>query len=242
MTKRTVGLIALLLMVGAVAPFARAQTPSVEDQLLILINGARFNKVVMHAGLRTSGRQHSAAMASSGSIGHASSRSRIYASNPDPAESNGPPDDGFTSTWCEVAGWEPAGAEEGTARRFFDDWIQSAQDNACMTNPATTAAGIGVYESSGRWWATLEMIQDRTPPRPPAVKPGATATPEVATSPAIFGDENGTPAPSNLADSDQTSTITRGIGWKELAVAAGGFSVVPILSTLRRRRKKAHAQ
>jgi hypothetical protein len=168
---------------------------------------------------------------------------------PDPPEKNGPPDHGFTGTWCEVAGWEPAGTEAGTARRFFDDWIQSAQDNQCMTNTDTTVAGVGVYQSAGRWWATLEMVQDRTPPaegsasrletsKPPAV--GAAATPIVSRAPAN-AERSQSSGSEHVTESRGTQGASSSFGLREILVAVAGFSIVPLLYAMRRRAARRRA-
>jgi len=216
------------LALALVMPAARAQTPSVEEELLALINTVRGGKsVVMHAGLRDVARKHSEAMASSGSLNHRRAKQRIDTATPDRPQEGGPPDPGFTGTWCEVVGWEPAGADAGVARRFFADWRETSQDNKCMSNPDMTVAGLGVYERGNRWWATLEMAQDRTLPLPVKnTPPPAAAVTRTAT----------TAAPTDLAESRTSAADSSGLGWKEIAVAALGFSIVPILHTLRRRR------
>src|SRR5258708_3531132 len=98
------------VVVAVVMPAARAQTPSVEDELLALVNTVRGGRtVVMHAGLRDVARKHSAAMATSGSLNHRRAKARIDSAEPDRPQEVGPPDLGFTGTWCEVVGWEPTG-------------------------------------------------------------------------------------------------------------------------------------
>jgi hypothetical protein len=219
-----------------VATAAHAQTPAAEDELLALINTVRGNNpLVMHAGLREIARAHAAAMATAGSLNHRRAKARIDSAQPDPPQSGGPPDNGFTGTWCEVVGWEPSGADAGVARRFFDDWRETAQDNSCMTNEHMTVAGIGVYERGNRWWATLEMEDDTTPPKASAP---ATAAPSPAPHPSAAAATTppSTPAPRDLAEARSTATSSSGLGWREIAVAVGGFMVVPVLHFLRRRR------
>jgi len=228
---------AIVGIVMALAVPARAQTPSVEEELLSLINTVRGgNAVVMHAGLRDVARKHSEAMATAGSLNHRRAKARIDSATPDRPEESGPPDHGFTGTWCEVVGWEPSGPDAGVARRFFADWRETPQDNKCMSNSNMTVAGLGVYERGNRWWATLEMAEDTTPPNGKPVKPAATprGITLVATAPP-------TAVPNDLAESRSTATGSSGIGWREVAVAAVGFSIVPILHGLRRRSARRRA-
>ena len=221
--------VALVLVI----PAARAQTPSVEEELLALINTVHAAKpIVMHAGLRDVARKHSEAMATAGSLNHRRAKQRIDSATPDRPQEGGPPDPGFTGTWCEVVGWEPAGADAGVARRFFADWRETAADNRCMSNTDMTVAGLGVYERGNRWWATLEMAQDATPPVPGKSTPPPA---EAIARPTV------TAAPTNLAESRTSATTSSGFGPKEIAVAVLGFSIVPILhfTRLRRQRKAA---
>jgi hypothetical protein len=230
MRTRILGCVAAALVLAVAVP-ARAQTPSVEEELLALINTSRGSKpVVMHAGLREVARKHAEAMATAGSLNHRRARQRIDSATPDRPEKGGPPDSGFTGTWCEVVGWEPAGADAGVARRFFADWRETGEDNRCMSNQDMTVVGIGVYERGNRWWATLEMAQDRTLPVAPKLTPRPA---EALVQPAA------TAAPTDLAESRTSAAESSGFGPKEIAVAVFGFSVVPVLHFLRRRRKLA---
>jgi hypothetical protein len=170
-------------------------------------------------------------MATAGSLNHRRATARIDSAAPDPAQSGGPPDRGFTGTWCEVVGWEPGGPDAGVAERFFQDWRETDEDNRCMTNADVNVAGLGVYERGNRWWATLEMAQDTTPPA--ATKPKATPDAAERLVPHV------TAAPTNLAESRTSATASSGFGPKEIAVAVLGFSIVPILHFVRVRRRKA---
>ena len=239
MAMRTrVAAAAIVGVVMAVAiPSARAQTPSVEEELLSLINTVRGTKpVVMHAGLRDVARKHSEAMATAGSLNHRRAKARIDAATPDRPEEGGPPDHGFTGTWCEVVGWEPGGPDLGVANRFFADWRETPEDSKCISNRDMTVAGIGVYERGNRWWATLEMVQDTTPPIASSAKP--TAAPRGAS---LVRTAAPTAGPTDLAESRSTATGSSGVGWREIGVSLLGFSVVPILYTTRRRSARRRA-
>jgi len=238
-------LLVLVFLVSAVwalvLPAVVAQTPSVEEELLALMNTVRSPPVVMHAGLRAAARTHAADMAAADAISHAGARDRIYHAQPDPSQNTGPPDDGFTGTWCEVAGWEPAHADENIARRFFTEWRKKAEDNLCMTNERMTVAGLGVYERGPKWWATLLMVQDRTPPKPearPAVAP--TATPAV--TPSAMSNQAGGSEASGASRSSSSTSNPLPFGWREIAVSAAGLSVAPVTALLRRRRTRVRAR
>src|SRR5207244_7256264 len=100
------------------AVHARAQTPSVEEELLALVNTVRGGKVVvMHAGLRDVARKHSEAMATAASLNHRRAKARIDEAAPDRPQAGGPPDPGFTGTRCEAVGCEPGGPDPEPARR-----------------------------------------------------------------------------------------------------------------------------
>ena len=231
-------IIAAIGVVMAVAiPSARAQTPSVEEELLALINTVRGTRpVVMHAGLRDVARKHAEAMATAGSLNHRRAKARIDSATPDRPEEGGPPDHGFTGTWCEVVGWEPGGPDVGVARRFFGDWRETPEDSKCMSNQDMTVAGIGAYERGNRWWATLEMVQDTTPPNGTPAKP--TATPRGAT---LVRTAPPTAGPTDLAESRSTAAGSSELPLREIGVSILGFSVVPILYTVRRRSARRRA-
>jgi hypothetical protein len=238
-TRTAAGLLCVLVAVIAIP--ARAQTPSVEEQLLALINGPRSHTIVMHAGLRAAARAHSASMASAGALSHKGAHSRIYSAAADPAEPGGGPDNGFTGTWCEVVSWEDVSADENVPRRFYDDWIKSTEDSSCMSNRAITVAGVGAYERAGRWWVTLEMVEDKTPPLEGAVPaaptaPVASATPRATKPGAVPSSESHESGSSNVAAPSGARAKSSGITWQEVAVAAVGFSIVPLLGAMRRRR------
>jgi len=239
--RRLLVIVVLLSALGLLAlPAALAQTPSVEVDLLALINTARSQPVVMHAGLREAARKHAADMAAADAISHAGARDRIYHAQPDPPQNSSPPDDGFTGTWCEIAGWEPVHADENVAGRFFTEWRKKAEDNVCLINERVTVAGLGVYERGPRWWATLLMVQDTTLPRraPPTVAP--TVRP-VRPAPTAANQGQGAQALGAGSSSSSTSNPLP-FGWREVAVSAGGLSVAPVTVLLRRRRSRVRVR
>jgi hypothetical protein len=172
-----------LIAVAAVvcAPQARADTATVEQQLLSLVNSGRGAAMASHAGLRVAGRGHSQDMAAVGYWNHDGAAERVRNAAPDPTESNGAPDDGYTGTWCENVAYESGGSESTIAQRIYDRWRSSSEHLACMSNGDMTAAGVGVYFDGTTYWATLEEARDLTPPNgsaPPPPRPAApTPTP-----------------------------------------------------------------
>jgi hypothetical protein len=240
--KGTAAVGALVCVLASLAPSARAQTPSVEEQLLALVNGPRSHTIVMHNGLRAAARAHSAAMASAGALSHQGAHGRVYNAAADPPEKYGGSDDGFTGTWCEVVSWQDVKTDENVARRFYDDWVKSTEDSSCMSNRGVTAAGIGAYERAGRWWVTLEMVEDKTPPlegavpAAPSAAPVASGTPRATSPSAVPSSESHESGSSNVAAPRAVPAKSSGLTWQMVAVAAVGFSVVPLLGALRRRR------
>src|SRR5919109_5112576 len=121
--------LSLLIAAGAVVMpvgSASAAPVDVEVRVLQLINQGRSgvgkSAEVMHAGLRSAARDHSAYQASIRRMTHDGLAGRVGGASPDPYESNGAPDDGF-GTYCEnVAYYYPgsavAPAVEGGAEIF----------------------------------------------------------------------------------------------------------------------------
>ncbi|MGH2759027.1 MAG: CAP domain-containing protein [Actinomycetota bacterium] len=119
-----------------------------------------------HSGLRSAGRDHSREMASDQELNHTGAAGRIGAAQPDPAEPNGAPDDGFTGTWCENVAYVRGAADGEVPQRIYNAWTDSPSHNRCMNNGTMTVAGVGMYyeSSTNKWWATLELAEDRTLP------------------------------------------------------------------------------
>jgi hypothetical protein len=133
-------------------------------------------------------------MASKRALQHAGASSAIANAPPDPSESNGAPDDGYTGTWCEnlaFASGSSSGA--GVTATVYSGWQDSSSHNACMKHSDMNSAGVGMQfnqnpcpgaNSQGCWWVVLDLSRDRTPPgSAPAAKastpkPAATSAPQ----------------------------------------------------------------
>lgn len=165
MLRRALPLLIFGLFVASLAPSAGGQD-SLESELLSLINGGRESPLVAHSGLRFAGREHSREMSDDGGLNHNGAQQRINNASPDPAESNGAPDDGFTGTWCENTAYVKGAPEHEVAQRMYTAWTNSPSHNRCMNHRDMTAAGVGMYydASTNTWWATLESVIDRTLP------------------------------------------------------------------------------
>src|SRR5919109_86584 len=170
--------LSLLIAAGAVVMpvgSASAAPVDVEVRVLQLINQGRSgvgkSAEVMHAGLRSAARDHSAYQASIRRMTHDGLAGRVGGASPDPYESNGAPDDGF-GTYCEnVAYYYPGSAgatEEQVAQKFYDVWLNSSPHRRCMFDEygaSLNVAGVGIYrDTRGYWWATFESVRDATPP------------------------------------------------------------------------------
>jgi uncharacterized protein YkwD len=179
----------LLLGAGLGTPAARASTSTdaVETRLLEVINEGRTGQglgaEVMHAGLRFKTQDHSAYQASIDKLTHDGFSTRINTATPDPAESNGAPDDGFGAACENVAYFGGFGSmtTEQVAQKFYSMWFNSPGHHDCMFDAwgyGLNAVGVGVYQDSrGYWWATFESVRDSTPPAvSPPSPPGPTWT------------------------------------------------------------------
>jgi len=178
--KRWILSVLMLALVGtglvASPAKASATTDYIEGRVLQLINQGRAGQgktaEVMHSGLRSKARAHSSYQASIRSLTHNGFSTRVNTAAPDPAESNGAPDGGFTGAACEnVAYYYPgsAGASaDQVAQWFYNAWYNSSGHRNCMFdvwNYKLNAAGTGIYlDSRGYWWATFISARDLTPP------------------------------------------------------------------------------
>jgi uncharacterized protein YkwD len=189
-----------LVAAGLASAPARAssQTDDVEVRLLAMINAGRGGQgkgaEVMHAGLRLAAQQHSADMSARNSMDHNGFPGRINTANPDPAESNGPPDNGFNGSACENVAWYQPGGSATTAQiaqKFYDLWFNSPPHHDCMFDAygyRLNVAGTGIYYNSaqGKWWATFDSAYDSTPPTaspPPTPSPTPKPTPSPSPTP-----------------------------------------------------------
>jgi hypothetical protein len=234
MARRCCRFVLVLLLAGiAIAPRRAGSQASIEYQLLSLVNGGRSDNLVMHSGLVGAARSHSREMAASGSLSHAGARARVSRAAPDPSETNGAPDDGFTGTWCENIAYVSGDSASDVASRVYDGWKGSATHLHCMTDPNITATGIGVYFDGETWWATMEAFGDTTPPGPAATNveetpaplseteiPQETTRPELTPKPTAETDAS-VAAPSV---SSPTSDATP-LGWPEVAAGLGIIGV-----------------
>jgi len=176
---------ALVLLLGALAllalPLSAGGQDSLEAELLGLINQGRPSRLTAHSGLRIVGREHSREMASDGGLNHNGAADRINRADPDPTESNGAPDDGFTGTWCENVAFVRGAPDSEVPERMYNAWRDSPSHERCMNNGEMTVAGVGMYydSSTGRWWATYESAVDNTLPgtTPQTPEPTATSAP-----------------------------------------------------------------
>lgn len=168
------GLLALVLP----SPARAATAASVEAALATKINQGRAAQgraaLVNHRGLETIAGEWSSQMSATNNFTHGNFNGRIQNAAPDPAESNGAPDDGFTG-WCENIAWNSlaqSSTADQVAQMFYNQWFNSTSGHKeCMLslsprNFGQNVMGVGiVYDSAdGRWWATLDVGKDDTPP------------------------------------------------------------------------------
>lgn len=197
-------LVSTLVLVGLQLPRASGQS-SLEAELLALINDGRGSDLLDHSGLRFMAEVHSKEMAREGDLNHDGAEGRINDAPPVPDESNGPPDDGFTGTWCENVAFVRSSPPEEVARRVYEGWTSSSSHSRCMNDQRMNAAGVGIYFDGDRtYWATLESVVDQTPPgsaarADPTQEPTPTATPTptptLAPTPAPTAAPTATPTP-----------------------------------------------
>ncbi|HVL82214.1 MAG TPA: CAP domain-containing protein, partial [Actinomycetota bacterium] len=168
MSSRTWTALAVTALIGAglavPAAASTSRTANVEVLTLQKINGGRSGvgkaALVMHAGLRTKAREHSAYMIGRGGLSHDGFSTRVTSAAPDPYESNGPPDDGFRSLYsgatyaCENVAYMGGGSptDDQIAQTFYDLWYRSTSGHKeCMLDLHSngyTVAGVGVgYDS-----------------------------------------------------------------------------------------------
>lgn len=203
--------VVVLAATFAVAEPAAADLGPLEDRMLQVVNAGRANGghntrglghgLSAHSGLRSQARQQAQRMLAQERLHHDGLGSRVNASTPDPAESNGAPDDGF-GAYCEVVG------ARGTTTNESDEQIVQAMYEAFRTSPAHracmfdepshghyTVAGVGfadeVDAGKRKVWVSIMIVRDRSmpgtapqqqPPPPPqeAPPPPAPAPPAEA--------------------------------------------------------------
>ena len=229
---------------------ASSQTDAAETKLLQLINqgrgGAGKAAEVMHAGLRLAAQQHSADMSARNTMDHNGYPARINNANPDPAESNGPPDDGFNGSSCEnVAWWQPGSAitPDQAAQQFYNMWFNSPHHHDCMFDVwgyGLNVAGVGIYYANGKWWATFDSAYDRTPPsattQPPSaswkrIQQNASGVTRTGTwySIASSSASGGSYMRSNMTGATATFTFSgTGVRWMGISSTTGGIANVTL--------------
>lgn len=159
----TVAAVACLLS-NVVAQRPSAADSSVEYELLALINQARSAPLVMHTGLQVITREHSRDMAEADELSHVGANQLMARASPDPPDTKEPPDSGYTGRFCENVGYTGGSSPHGVAQRMYEAWHDSSSHHRCMTSSEMNAAGVGLHFDGSGWWATLELIVDRSPP------------------------------------------------------------------------------
>jgi uncharacterized protein YkwD len=218
-----------MLVAGLNAPArASSQTDAVEVRLLQLINQGRGSAgkgaEVMHSGLRLAAQQHSADMSARNTMDHSGYPARVNNANPDPAEANGPPDDGFNGSSCEnVAWWQPGSAvtTDQVAQEFYNLWYNSAEHHNCMFdvwNYGLNVAGVGIYYANGKWWATFDSAYDSTPPS------GTTPPPSSSPPPPSSNPPPPSTSPTWNRVQESSSAVTVSGAWRTVSSthASGG--------------------
>ena len=225
--SRRLALLVALAMLATLPDAAAHHNPNIrgmEDYLVALINEGRESPqhndqgghtygLALHEGLRRKSREHSAYMITVGYLNHDNFAVRKATADPDPAEANGPPDDGFTPNHCEnvaSATQIPNGAigDGAIVRAIYDAWRDSPGHKACMfdhSRAGYSVAGAGIVEydrgdGTYEFWVTLMVVQDTTPPdNVPYPGPTPTPTPTVTPSPTptVTPSPGPTPTPSS---------------------------------------------
>lgn len=126
------------------APSATA--PTQKEQLLDLINADRrradLAPLTLHTGVANVARRWAAELARSGSLRHR-------------------PDLAAALTAEGVTGWKIAGENVGYGthvREVHEGFMGSPSHRSNVLNSAFTQVGIGVTESGGRVWVTVDFI------------------------------------------------------------------------------------
>jgi hypothetical protein len=164
--------VCLAVLAGTIAlplvsrPASAAPNPvAVEASVLHKVDAGSPGSFERHAGLVEVSRSHSREMAARKELSHDGADDRPESALPDPAETNGSPDDGHAppSVSCEnVAYVFPA--DKDPASEIYRLWLESPSHKACMDRTDTNVAGVGVHYDGERWWATFVAMTDRTPP------------------------------------------------------------------------------
>ena len=165
MSLRAAVIGAVVAILTAFTPIAHATEPLVEERVVALINAQRTDRLVVHYGLLSAARNHSADMAREGGLSHEGADERVNSAPPDPGEFNGAPDDGFgVAAWCENVTYTVGTSEAEAPQRIFDQWNRGGAHQRCMMDTSRNVGAVGVYYDGQSWWATFIAEEDATPP------------------------------------------------------------------------------
>ncbi|HVE92934.1 MAG TPA: hypothetical protein VNE62_11655 [Actinomycetota bacterium] len=234
--RRTITALAVVLAAAVLPPPASAShgpnLDAMDDYLIALVNQGRDDPVqnpsgarwglALHMGLAPKARQHSRYMINTGRLSNDNLAVRVSTTDPDPFEANGPPDDGFTASYCEnVAKTSRIPSGVRIDRRIVEDvyaaWRDSPGHRACMfdeTASGYSVTGAGFQEQTfadGDYamWVTLTVVKDTTPgdyvPYPP---PSPTASPSPSPTPTVTPAPTPTVTPTPTLTPDPTPTST----------------------------------
>jgi uncharacterized protein YkwD len=193
-----VAVVAQLGIGGTPARASANDNSDIESKILALVNQARTQQGLevyqAHAGLKPPARQHDVDMSNEDQLNHDGFQGRLQNAAPDPAQGHGAPDDGFMDNGmagCENVAYyykyDNTDTDDQVAQEFYDLWLNSPPHKECLFDDwgyGLNVAGVGVYlDSSGKWWATMEVARDYTPPAGGPM-PSPTASQSGSSSPA----------------------------------------------------------
>jgi len=153
---------------------ADADAAAVETALLAAINTGRAGigkpALGMHDGMREKQRGHAQYMSEIAALTHDGYAQRAQTATPDPVETNGAPDDGFTGYIAEnvAQNFRNNRSDVDIAAAIYEQWLNSPGHKKNMfdeSGAGYNAAGVGIFEeASGKIWAALLLTGDNTPP------------------------------------------------------------------------------
>jgi uncharacterized protein YkwD len=180
--------IAFIFAAVSISSEADADSAAVEVALLGSINAGRAAigkpPLLMHNGLREQQRGHARYMSGISQLTHDGFSQRASSATPDPVETNGAPDDGFTGFNAEniAQNFRNGRTDTDIAEAIYQQWFNSPGHKTNMfdeQNRGYNAAGVGIFEeASGKIWAALLLSVDSTPPGGDTISPTPTPTPK----------------------------------------------------------------